>query len=123
MTSFCYSQQRKWADERAEWQRKIEEVKNQIEESLGNLKTETTHYQNLQNTLDVKKSEETPLVVEGKAIQRRLSMYFLYFIYSHHWKHFILISNIGEKSLVENIIFILVQLIEPLMVVHFNFSV
>lgn len=67
------SQQRKWADERAEWQRKIAEVKNQIEESLGNLKTETTHYQNLQNTLDVKKSEETPLVVEGKAIQRRLN--------------------------------------------------
>lgn len=64
---------------RAEWQKKIDEVEGEMRELLGNYKTENTHSQNLQHTMDVKMSDKTQLDVEEKAVRRQLSKH-LFFV-------------------------------------------
>lgn len=64
----------------------MDEVQNQIKEMLETIQTQRTHCENLENTMDVKKSEEKQLLVEGKASLTRLSMCNISFssIYSYH---------------------------------------
>ncbi|KAK8389825.1 hypothetical protein O3P69_009077 [Scylla paramamosain] len=63
----------RWAAVRAEWQRKMNIVEDEIKELMENLKTENTHFDNLQHTLDLKKSEKTHLDLEEKALSKQLN--------------------------------------------------
>lgn len=67
----------RWAAARAEWQRKMNIAENEIKEVIENLKTENTHFDNLQHTMQIKKTEKTHLDVEEKSLRRQLSKYLL----------------------------------------------
>ncbi|KAG0718336.1 Structural maintenance of chromosomes protein 6 [Chionoecetes opilio] len=64
---------REWAAARALWQNKIDGVENQVKELLEHCKTETTHLQNLQNTLEVKMSDKRNQDVEERAMRKQLN--------------------------------------------------
>lgn len=63
----------RWAAARAEWQRKMNIAENEIKEVIENLKTENTHFDNVQHTMQIKKTEKTHLDAEEKSLRRQLN--------------------------------------------------
>ena len=47
-------------------------MESKVKEVMENTKTEMTHFDNLQHTMDVKKAEKTNLDVEEKSLRRQI---------------------------------------------------
>ncbi|KAK3874050.1 hypothetical protein Pcinc_020986 [Petrolisthes cinctipes] len=64
--------QSQWSVRRAKWMAEVEEVKASQEQTKQDASTEQTHYNNLTNTLEIRRNEHSQVDFEEKALRRKI---------------------------------------------------